>query len=471
MKFDDYNHTPAPKDAAGPCELVSRYMLFEERGGTLQGFLEQFDFNERTEIEQAIRTFIRTVSLDGYLRQKNIADKDPYAAAIHTRYAKIMTDASRLDKYPVSLSGEIWHGGFCRQRLERRTSSLFGSHIPNALEFTQACNRLRQVYDLTDTDIEKLHFFVEQVKAGERFPNSLRRMLYIWGSEMKTGKTTSATMLVSLLNGDTNDQNIARYSSTLAQELQIKSFSVPKIAECNVVLMDECFFADMGKVYADFKRFMTSSNGRARLPYGQEFEWQGQPNYVSTSNESLKKFIKDWSDRRYLSVEFKGKPKETLTLDEVRGLWADFVLNSERTKDWQEWAAELAPVSEEKGDRTECADELEIELRQLAMCERILNMHTPSTSPSCAQNHVPLKMFVDWFSQSMGVTEAHKRRAEIEAAVVRVFGQRYSTSNFWLLSNLQDAALKMKNEINDPNAMTDEERNAKAEQAGDDLPF
>ena len=31
--------------------------------------------------------------------------------------------------------------------------------------------------------------------------------------------------------------------------------------------------------------------------------------------------------------------------------------------------------------------------------------------------------------------------------------------------------MKMKNEINDPNAMTDEERNAKAEQAGDDLPF
>ena len=469
MKITDYNTIPS--NVESPCELVSNYMLFEQEGGTLQTWLEQFEFDERAEIERAIRLFIRTVSLDPYMRRKKLADENPYAAAIFARYAKIMTDASRLDKYPVSLSGEIWHGGFCRKRLEQRTAALFGSHTPSASQYARACKRLQQVYNLSDTDIEKLHFFVEQTKAGERFPNSLRRMLYIWGTEMKTGKTTSATMLVSLLNGDTNEQHIARYSSTLANELQIKSFAVPKIAECNAVLMDECFFADMGKVYADFKRFMTSANGRARLPYGQEFEWQGCPNYVSTSNDSLRKFIKDWSDRRYLSVEFKGKPAETLTFEEIKAIWAAFVLNSERTKDWQEWAAELAPVSEEKGDRTEVSEELEIDLRKLDMCERILNMHTPSTSPACAQNHVALKTFVDWFSDSMGTVEAHRRKAEIEAAVIRVFGDRYSTTNYWLLSTLQDKALAMKNEINNPQAKTPEERAAAAEETGDDLPF
>ena len=470
-KLTQYNTTDGGRE--NPCELVSAFMLWERDGGTLSSWLEQFDFDTREEIEKAIRLFIRTVTLDDYMRKKHLEEENPYAAAVFTRYSKIMTDANRLDKYPVSLSGEIWHGGFSRKRLESRTAALFGSVTPDSSKYAEACERIKRVYSLTDVDVEKIHFFVEQTKAGDKFPNSLRRMLYIWGSTMKTGKTTSATMLVSLLNGDTDESNIARYSSTLANEMQVKSFAVPKISECNAVLMDECFFADMGKMYADFKRFITSSNGRARLPYGQEFEWTGQPNYIATSNDSLQKFIKDWSDRRYLSVEFKAKPTERLSFEEIKALWAAFVLNSQRTKDWSAWADELAPVSEEKGDRTEVADELEIDLRKLDMLERVLAMNTPTKSPASAQNHVALKTFVDWFSESMGVMEAHKRRAEIEAAVIKVYGERYSTTNYWLLTSLQETAQRLKNEINNPVA-TDagaQDTSAQAEPETDDLPF
>lgn len=470
-KLTQYNTTDGGRE--NPCELVSAFMLWEREGGTLSSWLEQFDFDTREEIEKAIRLFIRTVTLDDYMRKKHLDEENPYAAAVFTRYSKIMTDANRMDKYPVSLSGEIWHGGFSRKRLESRTAALFGSVTPDASKYAAACERIKRVYSLTDVDVEKIHFFIEQTKAGDKFPNSLRRMLYIWGSTMKTGKTTSATMLVSLLNGDTDERNIARYSSTLANEMQVKSFAVPKISECNAVLMDECFFADMGKMYADFKRFITSSNGRARLPYGQEFEWTGQPNYIATSNDSLQKFIKDWSDRRYLSVEFKAKPTERLSFEEIKALWADFVLNSQRTKDWSAWADELAPVSEEKGDRTEVADELEIDLRKLDMLERVLAMNTPTKSPASAQNHVALKTFVDWFSESMGVMEAHKRRAEIEAAVIKVYGERYSTTNYWLLTSLQETAQRLKNEINNPVA-TDagaQDTSAQAEPETDDLPF
>ena len=470
-KLTQYNTTDGGRE--NPCELISAFMLWERDGGTLSSWMEQFDFDTREEIEKAIRLFIRTVTLDDYMRKKHLEEENPYAAAVFTRYSKIMTDANRLDKYPVSLSGEIWHGGFSRKRLESRTAALFGSVTPDASKYAEACERIKRVYSLTDVDVEKIHFFVEQTKAGDKFPNSLRRMLYIWGSTMKTGKTTSATMLVSLLNGDTDESNIARYSSTLANEMQVKSFAVPKISECNAVLMDECFFADMGKMYADFKRFITSSNGRARLPYGQEFEWTGQPNYIATSNDSLQKFIKDWSDRRYLSVEFKAKPTERLSFEEIKALWSAFVLNSQRTKDWSAWADELAPVSEEKGDRTEVADELEIDLRKLDMLERVLAMNTPTKSPASAQNHVALKTFVDWFSESMGVIEAHKRRAEIEAAVIKVYGERYSTTNYWLLTSLQETAQRLKNEINNPVA-TDasaQDTSAQAEPETDDLPF
>lgn len=462
MKIDDYK---TQEVTGNPCEMVSQYMLWEQDGGTLQTWLEQFEYDSREEIEKAIRLFIRTVTLDKYMRTKHLDETNAFAATIFARYSKIMTDANRIDKYPVTLSGEIWHGGFSRKRLEQRTAKLFAAE-PDAAKFAEACERIAHVYDLSAIDIEKLHFFVEQVKAGDKFPNSLRRMLYIWGATMKTGKTTSATMLVSLLNGDTNENNIARYSSTLPQEMQIRSFSVPKISECNAVLMDECFFADMGKMYADFKRFMTSANGRARLPYGQEFEWTGYPNYIATSNDSLQKFIKDWSDRRYLSVEFKHKPTERMTFNQIKDMWAAFVLNSTRTKDWQDWADELAPMSEEKGDRLAVTEELEIELQQLHFIDRLRELQTPSKSPACAQNRISLKYFVDYFSESMGVNEAHKRKGEIEAAVLKIYGQRYSTTNYWLLTALQDRALELRNELHAPNVQATDETETK-----DDLPF
>lgn len=461
MRIDDYK---TQEVAGNPCEMISQYMLWEQDGGTLQTWLEQFEYDSREEIEKAIRLFIRTVSLDKYMRTKHLDEVNPFAATIFARYSKIMTDANRIDKYPVTLSGEVWHGGFSRKRLEQRTAKLF-SEKPDAGKFAEACEKIAHVYDLSAIDIEKLHFFVEQVKAGDKFPNSLRRMLYIWGATMKTGKTTSATMLVSLLNGDTNENNIARYSSTLAQEMQVRSFSVPKISECNAVLMDECFFADMGKMYADFKRFMTSANGRARLPYGQEFEWQGYPNYIATSNDSLQKFIKDWSDRRYLSIEFKHKPAEKMTFKQIKDMWAAFVLNSERTKDWQEWADELAPMSEEKGDRLAVTEELEIELQQLHFIDRLRELKTPSKSPACAQNRISLKYFVDYFSESMGVNEAHKRKGEIEAAVLKIYGQRYSTTNYWLLTSLQDRALELRNDLHSLEQAYDET------ETKDDLPF
>lgn len=432
-----------------PCQMIGEYLLHEEQGGTLASFMSKFEFESREELERAIRTFIRVAALDAYMRRPHLSESNAFAAAVHTRYNRIYIDEGKLSKIPVTLSGEIWHGGFSRRRLENNTAVLLGSATPDAGKFREVCGKIQQVYGLSDVEVEKLHFFVEQVKAGAAFPNSLRRMLYIWGATKMTGKTTTATMLVCLLNGDTNEQHISQYSTNLSNEMQIRSFAVPKISECNVCLMDECFYADMGKTYSDFKRFITSSNGRARLPFGQEFDWVGYPNYIATSNDSLRKFIKDWNDRRYLSVEFKQKPAVQMSFEEIRQMWMDFVLNSERVLGWKEWNDKLAPDTEEKGDKQEVADDLEIELRKREMLERVLALTTPSRSAACAQNRVPLKYFVDLFSQSMGATEAHKRRAEIEAAVLNVFGARYSTTGYWLLSGLQDTARRLINEINE----------------------
>lgn len=272
-------------------------------------------------------------------------------------------------------------------------------------------------------------------------------------------------MIVSILNGDMDETNIARYSTTLSNEMQIKNFAVPKISECNVCLMDECFYADMGKTYTDFKRFMTSSNGRARLPFGQEFEWIGQPNYVSTSNDPLKKFIKDWNDRRYLSIHFVDKPRVKMLFEEIKELWSDFIFNSRQVKPFEEWALEIDPISEEQGERDIIANEFETELRKSNMTKRIIDIPEPANK-SGADNKVTMKTFVDWFSESIGSVEAHKRKNEIEAAVIAVYGDRYSTTNYWRLTDLQDKALQLYND-----ARRVETENTGKEDEINDLPF
>lgn len=438
-----------------PCELVSRYLMHEEEGGTLASFLKTFDFDSRAEIEVAIRAFLRAVYSDEYLQRRHLNEENPMAAALFRRCSRIYEDQSRFDKYPIVTSGEIWHGGFCRQRLAARIERLF-SNKPDRKKFAAACERLKEVYTLNDLDINKLHYFVEQVKAGDKFPPSLRRMLYIWGDKKQTGKTTSATMMVCLLNGDRNQENISRYATTLSNEMQIKNFAVPKVSECSVCMMDECFYSDMGKTYADFKRFLTSANGRARLPFGQEFEWKGQPNYVATSNDPLQKFIKDWGDRRFLSIEFKGKPTVRMSFDEIRELWELFILNSQKEKTFEEWALEMEPVAEEEGERSVIANEFEAEIRKSLFLKRIIDMPVP-VNKSGADNKITLKTFVDWFAESTGVMEAHKRKSEIEAAVKKVFGERYSSSNYWRLTDLKDKSEELYNEALKPEQLEDSE--------------
>lgn len=469
MKIEELNTKNGGNE--NPCDLISRYLLHEREGGTLVTFLQEFEFDSREEIEKRIREFLRVVYSDAYMRKKHLDEQNPIAAALFCRCRRIIEDQSRFDKYPNVTSGEIWHGGFSRKRLQERTAGLFATE-PDPERFNAACERIKDTYGLKDADIQKLHFFVEQVKAAEKFPNSLRRMLYIWGTEKKTGKTTTATMIVSLLNGDTNEANIARYSTTLSNEMQIKAFAVPKVAECNVCLMDECFYADMGKTYSDFKRYMTSSGGRARLPFGQEFEWVGFPNYVATSNDPLKVFIKDWGDRRYLSINFKEKPKAQIDFPDIKALWSEFVLNSQRPKEWQEWANEIALIAEEQGERQEASDEFKNELGKTAFLKRLTDMPKPA-SRFCSDNKITIKTFVDYFAEEIGSTEAHKRKNEIEAAVIAVFGNRYSTSNYWLLTDLKETATRLLGQMWNHDTEDGEPDEGKAVETNDDddLPF
>lgn len=454
MILNDFDRTNSTTDH--PSDLVVDYILAEANNVPLAKYLTKFDFACPDEIAAAIKELAYAITGDRFLTSKRTMEENSRYAAIVKRFREITQRLGTFDKYTESTAGSLWFGSYARALCDRRTNAYFGGVQPMPSEFDKAYTTIQALYHLSANDMAKLTYFVQQVRAGSAFPASLRRMLYIWGEQKKTGKTTVANNLVAILNAD-KVENINSYSSTLSKELQIKDFVVPLIAYCNCVLLDECFYSDMGKTYDTFKRRITKNDGAARLVYGNEFEWHGMPNYIATSNTPLRKFIKDWDDRRFLAVRFSTLPAANYSADELYNLWRSFVVNVPPVTDWVAETDKIEAISFEQGELEERALEFEIELRQPEFLNIIRNKEWDSSNTTAPKNRLSLKFFVDYFARSMGATEAAKHRGEIERAVIAVFGERYGTQSFWLLPKLRDMSYQVADEhdntLEDNNSM------------------
>ncbi len=461
MKITEYNATNSTSDR--PSDLAAAFIAASERGDTMVAFLSQFDFDSREEIERAIVELCRAMCDDKWLGSKQTQTSIPSMKCLLRRFTDIFGKQAQIDKYPAAISGEMWHGNYARMRREKMVSSMFDRE-KDLTRYKAAYERLTACYGLSEIDEKKLHFFVCQVRAGREFPDSLRRMLYVWGKKKKTGKTTLAKALVCVLNGSEDMDRYAYFTTTLQTEMQIKGFAVPKIAECRCAMMDECFFNDMSKVYADFKKLITGRDGSARLPYGQEFTWQGLPNYIATSNEPLVNFIKDWNDRRYLSINLESEPAQKMTDSEVLELVKDYCVNAPDI-DFHDFADDIFDASDERGEQTERADEFALDMQKEEFLAYIGNANYVAGNRFAVENKISCKFFVDYFARQMG-NEAQKRRKEITKAAEDIFGERYM-GRFWLLDDLRKRA----DEIKRGQYESEQENEVESKEETDKLPF
>ena len=148
-------------------------------------------------------------------------------------------------------------------------------------------------------------------------------------------------------------------------------------------------------------------------------------------------FIKDWNDRRYLSINFESDPRQNMTDGEVIELVKEYCVNAPDI-DFHEWAAELYKKANEKGEKTERAEEFALEMQKEEFLSYIKNATYIAGNKFAADNRISAKWFVDFFVRSMGA-EAHKRRSEILEAARMVFGDKYN-DRFWLLDDLRKRA-------------------------------
>ena len=121
-------------------------------------------------------------------------------------------------------------------------------------------------------------------------------------------------------------------------------------------------------------------------------------------------------------------------------MWRQFIVNSQRTLEWEEWTEQIYNIANEVGEKGAITSELEIDLQQSFMLNMILN----TNSEVLSDERITMKKWIGWFSESLGYQEANKRRAEIEQAVINVYGERYSNQNYWRLKDLQTKAQEIK---------------------------
>lgn len=414
------------------------------KNNSIQLFLQQFDFESEEDVAKAIRRCYECIIADAYLRSDEVRKNNPILLAFYNRYKKHYTNIS-FEGYAENTAKQMWLSFFAKRQRDEQLIRLTAEEPKKAL-YMDAEAQLKDIYKFSDADILKFRLFVVQSLKGRFFPDSLRRMLYLYSEKKKTGKTTFARILAEVLNGWKQYEDTNIFNSQLSIEMQIANYAVPKVAQYNCVVLDECFYSDMAKTYARFKEVITSRDGEGRLPYGQPFRWEGVRNYIATSNEALSSFIVDWNDRRYYNINFTTEPKQ-MKEEVLFTLIRQFVQNVER-EGYEEIIRENYDNMEVEGARTITTNDYETEMRQDDFCNYIADMRADFEKKYSVANRLTLKKIVEYFASQKGGQNATKERKEIERAFVRVFGEKTS-GGYWLLTDVKIKIAHLQDEHNE----------------------
>ena len=429
--------------------LVQARLNSEAESLSLMEWLGDYDFESEAEIIRTVKRLATEALSCPDMADKTFRSAHPNAEILYTRVKRIRTSNDGGDKFFQAVGKETWYNYVLKRRTDRAFDAMYRDSVPDMAKYDEAARRIRQIYNFTDTDMAKLRYFIVQVKSGESFPPSLRRMLYLWGKKKFTGKTTLGRILTNLLNG-LRDPMSDEYKTKLAVELQVENFAVPRIATARCAFMDECFFSDMGKTYNTFKDRITSNDGTARLPYGQTFTWHGCPNYVAASNDPLREFIKDRDDRRYLAIEFRDKPV-TVQSTALMELVETMCVNATVPEGWDldTWANEIFEMANEQGERGVTIDDWKVFFEGSRLFnEKLEVMEINWQNRMANSNRLTSSAIRTKIIETIGQqAQVAQERKEIETAFEEVYGARAAGYNWWSLLDIRQRVMDILDDI------------------------
>jgi hypothetical protein len=299
--------------------------------GGLQKWSESLKVDSQSELYNIIFKAIRRCLSEPVFNDKK-------KAGIFPPLENFFIFCQRLDRNGVThkeatgISNVVWNGVICRRNIMEKTELIFLN--PDPKKFKIASERVREVYQFSEKEIDALRYFVCQTRHKDHNP-SLNKSIYHWGDEKETGKTTVAKVIVSILNGDVL-KNSGIYSSKLNREMQYNKHDVPKAALYNAVFLDEVMPKDSRKSYGAFKAMLTDDSCDFDPKFKDVITIPCRRFYYFTSNDDVEEVVQDAKERRLISIHSKSKPTQ-ISFDNIYKLWFDFCTNCTPEDDWQKW--------------------------------------------------------------------------------------------------------------------------------------
>jgi len=321
-------------------------------GGLIEWAKKQNVTSQSKLFEMVFNACRKTISESVFNNKKTVDIFPPLANFFY--YCQKLDRSGKLFKTCETISEAAWIS-VCRSNLNENLNKIF-SVEPDVLEYEKTKEKIKNIGGFSDKDIDAFRCFVCQTRHKNHNP-SLNKSLYIWGDAKKTGKTTIARALITILNGD-KFENFGRYESNLSKELQYNDHDLPLAALYNAVLLDEAMPKDSSKSYGQLKQMLTSNS----CSYNQKFEMiktlECNRYYIFGSNHDIKDHIIDKEERRFLSVNIEKRNLE-LEFSEIYDIWLKFCVNSVPEDSWQIWYDSFGNIDGiEKNDIEEIKSEI-----------------------------------------------------------------------------------------------------------------
>jgi len=256
-------------------------------------------------------------------------------------YATNLDKRGRLVAEAENIAEAAWYGELATLMLKEKTDEIF-KKPPNPKKYHEVSEKIKKIWGFSDYEIEAFRYFICQTRHENHNP-SLNKSLYLHSQKKKTGKTTIARALASVLNGEQTLIDGTKYESSFNQELQIGNHDLPKASQYNCVILDEAMPKDSRKSYGRVKSMLTSNSCVYNQKYGKIMTVKAERHYLYTSNDDISEFVQDDSERRFIQIKMMQIPQQ-LSFEKIYSIWLEFAQNCEPEKDWQSWYDSFADV-------------------------------------------------------------------------------------------------------------------------------
>ncbi len=316
-----------------PSQIPDSTLIDVVHANSLENWAKQGKFESLQDLEKEISLILRKAVVNPIMSNKPMQSLFPpiynfcvFATSTDKR-GKLTAEAERIAEV-------AWYGSLATNRLKEKTDKIF-SVAPDADKYSEVAKKIQTIWGFTDVEIDAFRYFICQSRHEGHNP-SLNKSLYLSSTKKKTGKTTVARAIASVLNGEKTIEAGSKFESSFNKELQINDHDLPLAVQYNCVILDEAMPKDSRKSYGRVKSMLTSNSCSYNQKYGRIISVEAKRYYIYTSNDDISDFVQDSSERRFIQINMERVPQH-LEFDEIYDIWKKFAQNCTPEKDWQKW--------------------------------------------------------------------------------------------------------------------------------------